>query len=246
MSTSRTLSDWFITPLGQYVMSQEQAYFDHSVNDIFGFNAVQLGLPQHNLLRRSRIPLLIRAGKDHGVKLWLEMTELPFDSGSVDLMVLPHILEFSIHPHEILREVERVLKPEGYVIISGFNPYSLWGMRRKLGSKRDYPWNGNFISVQRMRDWLALLGFEVATGHFTGYLPPFNSSKLLSRSRLAEPDARHWWSAIGGVYFLQAKKRVPGMRVIKPKWNGKFVRNLIPVSTRLNQNRATGKTKITQ
>jgi hypothetical protein len=108
MSTASTLSDWFATPQGQYVMRREQACFDKSVTDIFGFNAAQLGLPQHNLLRSSRIPLHIKAGNEPGVQLWLESEELPFETGSLDLVLLPHVLEFSPHPHQILREVERV------------------------------------------------------------------------------------------------------------------------------------------
>ena len=216
-------------------MTCEQAFFDSSVADIFGFNAVQLGLPQHNLLRASRIPLHIKAGKEPGVKLWLESVELPFETSSVDLVLLPHILEFSPHPHEILREVERVLRPEGSVIISGFNPLSLWGVRRRLGNKTEYPWCGNFISLLRLKDWLALLGFEVEAGRFACYVPPFSGSALLKRSQLFNPAGDRWWSVIGGVYFLQAKKRVPGMRLIKPKWNGRMVRKLLPASAKLNK-----------
>lgn len=216
-------------------MRREQAFFDSSVSDIFGFNAVQLGLPQHNLLRYSRIPVHIKAGKEAGVTLWLEAEELPFETGSIDLVLLPHILEFSAHPHQILREVERVLRPEGSVIISGFNPLSLWGMRRALGQKTEYPWCGNFISLLRMKDWLNLLGFEVELGCFTCYLPPFSSAALLKRSQCIEPAEGRWWAVVGGVYFLQAIKRVPGMRLIKPNWNGRLVRKLLPVSAKLNK-----------
>ena len=235
MTSARTLSDWLVTPQGQYVMMREQAVFDRSVADIFGFNAVQLGLPQHHLLRSSRIPLHILAGKEPGVKLWLETVELPFETGSIDLVLLPHVLEFNQHPHEILREVERVLQPEGSVIISGFNPLSLWGLRRALGSKEGYPWCGNFISVQRMKDWMALLGFEVDAAHYACYAPPFNGSTLLTRAQSLEPVKERNLAAIGGIYVLQAKKRVPGMRLIKPKWNGRLVRNLLPASAKLNK-----------
>ena len=244
MSTASTLSAWFATPQGQYVMRREQAFFDSSVADIFGFNAVQLGLPQHNLLRGSRIPLHIKAGKEAGVQLWLEAEELPFETGSIDLVLMPHILEFSAHPHQILREVERVLRPEGSVIISGFNPFSLWGLRRALGKKKEYPWCGNFISLLRMNDWLALLGFEIEAGRFTCYLPPFTSSALLKNPQHIEPADDHWWSVICGVYFLQAKKRVPGMRVIKPNWNGRLVRKLLPVSAKLNKVQLNNKVQI--
>ena len=234
MSTSGTLSEWCATPQGQYVLTREQAVFDRLVADIFGFNAVQLGLPQHNLLRDSRIPLHIKAGKESGVHLCLEAEELPFETGSIDLVLLPHILEFSAHPHQILREVERVLRPEGSVIISGFNPLSLWGMRRALGQKGEYPWCGKFISLLRMKDWLALLGFEVEAGHFCCYVPPFAGSALMKRSRIIETTGDQWWAVVGGVYFLQAKKRVPGMRLIKPNWNGRLVRKLLPASAKLN------------
>ncbi len=232
MPTTRTLSDWFATPQGKYVSSREQAFFDSAVSDIFGFNALQLGLPQHDLLRGSRIPLHIKAGKEAGVQLWLETEELPFETGSIDLVLLPHILEYSAHPHQILREVERVLRPEGSVIISGFNPFSLWGLRRALGNKKEYPWCGNFISVIRIKDWLALLGFEVVVGCFSCYAPPFT---LLQRSQCIEPPRDRWWAVVGGVYFLQAKKRVPGMRLIKPNWNGLLVRTLLPASAKLNK-----------
>lgn len=216
-------------------MRREQAFFDSSVTDIFGFNAVQLGFPLHNLLRGSRIPLHIRAGKEPGVQLWLESEELPFETGSIDLVLLPHVLEFSAHPHQILREVERVLRPEGSVIISGFNPLSLWGMRRALGQKKEYPWCGKFISLLRMKDWLALLGFEMVVVRFSCYAPPITGPALLKHSQCLEPSGAHWWSVIGGIYLLQAKKRVPGMRLIKPNWNGSLVRKLLPVSAKLNK-----------
>lgn len=235
MSTASTLSEWFATPQGQYVLTREQSVFDSSVADIFGFNAVQLGLPECDFLRISRIPFHIKAGKETGVHLWLEAEELPFETGSIDLVVLPHVLEFSAHPHQILREVERVLRPEGSIIISGFNPLSLWGMRRALWQKKEYPWCGKFISVLRIKDWLALLGFEVESGRFTCYAPPFAGSALLKRSQFSEASGNRWWSVIGGVYFVQARKRVPGMRVIKPNWNGRLVRKLLPASAKLNK-----------
>ena len=161
MSTANTLNDWFATPQGQSLLVREQAFFDQSVADIFGFNALQLGLPEHEFLRNSRMPLHVMAGKEDGVQVRLEAEELPFECGSLDLVLLPHVLEFNAYPHQVLREVERVLMPEGHVLISGFNPRSLWGIRRAVGSRVGYPWCGNFIALTRLKDWLALLGFEV-------------------------------------------------------------------------------------
>jgi len=235
MSTANTLNDWFATPQGLYLLAREQEFFDQTVSDIFGFNALQLGLPEHDFLRSSRMPLRAVAATEAGAQVRLAMDELPFDSGSIDLILMPHIIEFNEHPHQILREVERVLMPEGNVIIAGFNPRSLWGMRRALGSQMGYPWCGNFISLPRMKDWLALLGFEVVAGRFACYAPPLLNPKLINRLKFMEPAGDRWWAVCGGVYFLQAIKRVPGMRPIKPKWNEGLVGKLLPAAPKLNR-----------
>lgn len=241
-SRAQSLSEWFASEQGGYVLTREQDYFDRTVADIFGFNAVQLGLPKQEFLRNSRIPLRISAGNQPGNHVRLICSELPFDSDSLDLVVMPHVLEFSDNPHQIIREVERVLMPEGNLIISGFNPRSLWGMRRMLSKKEGYPWNGQFIALQRMKDWLALLGFEVVGGRFAAYAPPFRQRKWLDRYAFMEKAGDRWWAVGGGVYFLHAVKRVPGMRLIKPKWNEGLVRKLLPVAPKLN-NKITQKTE---
>ncbi len=232
---AHSLSEWFATAQGGYVLSREQAFFDHTVSDIFGYNALQLGLPEQDFLRSSRIPLRFTAGNQVGNDVRLILAELPFDSGSIDLVLMPHVLEFADNPHQIIREVERVLMPEGHLLISGFNPFSLWGLHRKLGRKQGYPWQGHFIKLQRMKDWLALLGFEVVGGRFAAYAPPFHQSKWLNRYSFMEKAGDRWWAVGGGVYFLHAIKRVPGIRPIKPKWNKGLVSNLIPSSAKLNK-----------
>ena len=104
-----------------------------------------------------------------------------------------------------------------------------------MGRKQGYPWQGHFIKLQRMKDWLALLGFEVVGGRFAAYAPPFNQRRLLDRCAFMEKAGDRWWPASGGVYFLHAIKRVPGMRPIKPKWNEGLVHKLIPASAKLNK-----------
>jgi len=232
--SAQSLSEWFATPQGGYVQAREQAYFDRTVSDIFGYNALQLGLPEHDFLRSSRMPLHFSAGNQAGNNVRVCCAELPFDTACLDLVLMPHVLEFSENPHQILREVERVLMPEGSLVISGFNPRSLWGLRRALGNKECYPWNGRFITLPRLKDWLALLGFEVAGGRFAAYAPPFYKTKWLERYAFMEAAGDRWWAVSGGVYFLHAIKRVPGMRLIKPQWNNGLVKRLLPVSPKLN------------
>lgn len=242
-SIPQSLSAWFATPQGAYVLKSERDYFERTVGDIFGYNALQLGLPEHDFLHNNRMPLRFSAGNQPGNAVRLTCTELPFDSDSMDLVLIPHVLEFSENPHQVLREVARVLRPEGSLVISGFNPRSLWGLHRTLGRHEGYPWQGRFIALPRMKDWLALLGFEVAGGRFAAYAPPFQSDKWLDRFAFMEKAGDRWWAVSGGVYFLHAVKRVHGMRLIKPKWNKGLVSKLLPVAPKLN-NRITQRRKM--
>jgi hypothetical protein len=108
-------------------------------------------------------------------------------------------------------------------------------MHRALGRKQGYPWDAHFIGLTRLKDWLALLGFEVVGGRFAAYAPPFRQQKWLDRASFMEKAGDRWWAVSGGIYFLHAIKRVPGMRLIKPKWNEGLVRKLMPASPKLNK-----------
>src|SRR5688500_86426 len=121
--------EWFETSLGQYLLEREQSHFDQAVGDVFGYNAMQIGFPQCDFLRTNRMPLQFCAAVEHGAALRASPEFLPIETNSIDLVLLPHVLEFSANPHQILREVQRVLMPEGQVMVCGFNPRSLWGVR---------------------------------------------------------------------------------------------------------------------
>jgi len=130
-----------------------------------------------------------------------------------------------------------VLISEGSVLISGFNPYSLWGVRRALGAKHGYPWAGEFIAQRRLKDWLALLGFVVVSGRYSVHAPPFHLSSSLARCKFMETAGERWRTVSGGVYFLHAIKRVPGMRLIQPQWNKKRLRRFVPATVKLHSSR---------
>jgi len=235
----RDARPWYDTTLGRYVLDREQAYIDGAVSDIFGFNALQFGLPQYDLLRASRIPTHLTLGPYRPARLLTDYDFLALANQSVDLVVMPHVLEFSSSPHQILREVERVLIPEGHVLITGFNPLSLWGAYHALQRRNsdEYPWRGRFISLPRLKDWLALLGFEVVAGKLACYVPPVQSGKWLSRLQFMEAAGDRWWPLGGGVYCLLAKKRVHSMRVILPSWSERLAaqRGIAPVAQRWPQ-----------
>ena len=149
------MGPWLKTAPGRYLLDWELGRLDHAVTDAFGFHALQLGLPEVDALRANRMPhrwvvndapvvpepLPVRVPHDDDittmppdvpVALASEFDALPFPSDSIDLVVLPHSLEFAPDPHLMLREVERVLRPEGRIVITGFNPASLWGLRQRM------------------------------------------------------------------------------------------------------------------
>lgn len=234
---SREAAEWFATPLGQYLLALEQAYFDKALADVFGYNAFQLGLTGIDLLRANRIPLRCRVDVNGAAGMRADFRALPIASNSADLVVLPHVLEFSDHPHQILREVARVLLPEAQVAIACFNPWSLWGFRRALGKKTRYPWNGRFIHLARIKDWCALLDLEITAGQMGCYVPPCSTEKWLGRFKFMEAAGDRWWPIGGSVYFLQAVKRVHGMRLITPRWNERLApaKSLAPAPKKVRQ-----------
>ena len=216
---TNTPQEWFATSLGQYLLEKEQAYLDDVTPDIFGFHAMQLGMPEVDLLRESRIAHRVRIAAADRPDVYAKCHELPLATHSIDMVLLPHVLEFAAEPHAILREVDRVMMPEGRLVIVGFNPWSLWGLRSSVGfSRNDYPWNGRFVSLPRVKDWLALLGFDVNAGRLVGYAPPFDNVRLRRTFDFMEPAGDRWWAVGGAVYMLQAIKRVRGMRLLTPAW----------------------------
>jgi SAM-dependent methyltransferase len=256
------LSKWLETAPGRYVLAWEQQQFDALVADIFGFNAVQIGLLQLPTLRSNRMPFVFAAGEpDASIndtsaatptidsdgnerpprlapQVVMRLEELPFASQSIDLLILPHALEFADDPHRVLREVERVLMPEGQVVISGFNPISLWGLRQVVGRTFDSPFlprEGQFLALPRLKDWLKLLSFDVHRGHFGCYRPPFSSDRWQSRFGFMERAGERWWSYCGAIYIVHAIKRVQGMRLIGAPWKEK---KRLPAALQPTVNRA--------
>lgn len=228
---------WFESSLGRYLIDHEYRYFDQVVANIFGYNAVQIGLPQFNFLRFNRMPLHFSVGLESQVSLRAAADFLPIQSNSMDLVILPHTLEFNTNPHQILREVHRILIPEGQIVISGFNPFSLWGACHYLKStRREYPWNGNFIALSRLKDWLKLLDFEMTGGRLCCYVPPFQQEKWRQRLNFMEAAGDRWWPISGGVYFLHAIKHMHGMRIIKPGWKNCLDAKgrIVPATQKLN------------
>jgi SAM-dependent methyltransferase len=221
------LAAWLETPPGQYLLAGEPALLDRVVGDVFGFHALQLGLPELDALRSNRMPhrwMALDAGHPpRRAALYAQGDALPFPERSLDLVVLPHTLELARDPHATLAEVERVLMPEGRVVILGFNAASLWGLRQRGGRLRRMfggkaplflPRPGEFIGYWRLRDWLRLLSFEVEGGRFGAYRPALASPRWLERFSWMDGVGDRWWPVFGAVYMVVAVKRLRGMRLV--------------------------------
>jgi len=217
--TRSSLHGWLTTPQGAYVLSWELDQFDRATEDVFGFRACQIGLPEQDFLRGNRIPHRFTLALEPGAALAADPLQLPLAAESVDLILLPHGLESHTDPHQVLREAERVLRPEGQVVISGFNSLSLWRLRQVFaGREAPAPWNARFIGPMRLRDWLRLLGMELNGGVFGCYAPPFANPRWIERFAFLERAGARWWPIAGGVYVVRAVKRVPGAMLITPAW----------------------------
>lgn len=221
---------WLATALGDYLKTQEQRLFDTAIANIFGFNAVQLGMTDVDFLRGCRMPFKLKAGAKQGT-VNCQSTQLPFQTTSIDLLLLPHVLEFSEDPHQTLRDAERVLVPEGHIIISGFNPLSAWGIKRLTAKSKGYPWEGTFFSLPRIKDWLALLDFEIVSVKMDCYALPFSNPSWLKRWYFMDKTGSACWPMMGGIFVIVAKKRVLGMRVIRPEWKQNRLQSLVAAPT---------------
>jgi SAM-dependent methyltransferase len=145
---------------------------------------------------------------------------LPLESASVDAVVLPHTLDFIAEAPDVLREVERVLIPEGRVVIFCFNPLSTWGLTRwwpRRSDRRRVPWCGAQLTPFRIGDWLRLLGFTQETREMLVFRPPVRRAQSPRLDWLESAGAR-WWPVLGGVFAVRAVKRVPAQTPLRPAW----------------------------
>jgi SAM-dependent methyltransferase len=239
-SNQQHVQTWLASTAGQYLQAKEQVLYDQAVVDLFGFNALQMGCAQMELLRNSRIPNRFVASEfaidTAQNQLSCSDDFLPFADMSIDLLLLPHRLEFSERPHQTLREAARVMMPDGHLVISGFNHLSLWGatagFKKIISSRISYPWNGKFIGLTRLKDWLALLGFEVVSVEMCCHIPPFEQLSWHKRFSFFDKVSSRRCAMLGGAYFIVAKKRVVGMTPIKPNWKLSTLKStLIPIPT---------------
>ncbi len=212
-------SGWFETPLGRALLDAEQVVAADLLERVFGFDAVTLdiGWPGKSLLANCPIHRRLSIGPGESANLRCELENVPLSTASVDAVMLPHTLEFVASPHTLLREADRVLVGEGHILVFGFNPHSSWSLRRlskRLLKRAEFPVSGAPISEHRLRDWLALLGFEIVAARRYFRRLPVNHARFLERAEFLEKP--RWLPLPSAGYALLARKHVHGMTPLRP------------------------------
>ena len=220
------LHTWFSTSPGHLILEAEIELLNDILPDLFGYHLLQVGrIASADLLASSRIlhrALVEVDGESASCSypyLFGSPEALPIASDSVDVVLLPHTLEYASRVHDTLREAQRVLVPEGRLLVLGFNPWSWFGLWRLFLHRRGAaPWKGRFLGLTRLKDWLALLGFDELTvkGHF--FRPPFRSESLMHRLRSMEKLRHQLPPYVSGAYLLVATKRVTTLTPARPRW----------------------------
>ncbi|NQY27335.1 MAG: methyltransferase domain-containing protein [Piscirickettsiaceae bacterium] len=215
----KRMSNWWKSALGRHVLEQERAVLQSLSTYFDGDYQVQLGV-------KEKLLPTVAGVKQQKVMAHLSDVDgcneaLPFKCYGLDTLLLIHVLEFSDDPHQVLREVERVLVADGTVILCCFNPWSWWGLRCLFSWQDTPPWNGHFFRRSRIKDWLSLLNFEIVATEKVLFRPPVYSEKWFAKLAPMERWGKRLWSIFSGVSIIVATKRTIPLTPIFHRWQTK-------------------------
>ena len=215
------LRTWYQRPLGRLLGETELNALEAELSNLFGYHLMVIDPPWKDCpLKDSRIPhhfiQSVAPVVQPAAGLAGHTDDWPILTDSIDAIILPHTLELSHDPHQVLREADRSLIPDGHLVILGFNPYGPWGMRRLFTpGRRHMPWDSRFLGLNRIKDWLALLGFDTLESHYLFHRPPVQNMRLLEKLQLLEPASGHGRKLLSAAYILVARKRTTIMTPLK-------------------------------
>jgi len=215
------LAQWYATALGQSILSQLEVALSSRLQDVFGYQGLQVGnlVDGKDLLAGSGLHRrLVLDSPGKLADIHSDVQSLPIASNTMKAVLFFHTLDFCASPHQALREADRVLTEDGQIIIIGFNPISAFGARHLLGGwRKKVPWNGRFYARSRVADWLSVLDYQVLDSAAMFVRPPINSERLLRRLQGLE-YLQPWIGGIGGLYVLQARKQSIPMTLARRQW----------------------------
>lgn len=215
---------WLTQFLGSNVLQIEQQYLPKYLNNCNGKHALLIGVPRQNVLFKSNkilnhyalTPLSDRLNRIRCIES--KFNELPIASSSMDLVLLPHTLDMCDRPEQLLNEVCRIVKPEGHVVILGFNPFSFWGLMQRFLKNSTVPWSFKFLKSSIVINWLENTNFELQKKGGFLFQPPIQNETIFKKLRFLEWIGQKFFPSLGGVYVLVAKAKVIPLTPIKLKW----------------------------
>jgi len=229
---AQQLQGWYASPAGQILYAELVTKLETFLPRLFGYHALQVGglAEELDLISSSAI----------GQKIYMTLDDkrgdvagssnaLPFPQDTLDLIVLPHTLDFSPDPHQVLREVHRVLISEGHLVLVGFNPISMMGVSKLMFARSQRaPWVGHFYSARRLKDWMSLLDFKVVNVGHVGMRPPIQNTRFQQRLQFLNKLKRIGLGRLGGIQIIVAKKRELTLTPMTEPWRPR--RRMIPVN----------------
>jgi SAM-dependent methyltransferase len=211
---------------GQLLLAEEQRVLSTMLApSIFNKHAILIGVPtQKSLLTETNTlhQIIISALANRGVMqmqyIEADLEELPILSGQVDLVLLPHTLEWVEHPRQLLAEACRIVRPEGLIVIFGFNPHSLFRLTQLWEKKQGIPWSADFQPVSELKKWMQLAGFQIESSYSFLYRPLSKYAYLFDHFPVCEYIGKHIFPYYGGVYALLARAKEIPLTPIKMQW----------------------------
>jgi len=208
--------NWKSTDYADQFFQRERQFLQAALRQAASPKALQIGnLIDTDVVADLDLPFLVHADNElvsEAPDLLADAAFLPFAPESFSTVILPHALEGHSLPHQVLREVHRVLMPDGHLVLTGFNPYSLMGLQNLVHKKAVY--SGRYYSSPRVIDWLQLLGFQVVASSMCQYAPLLKSERLQKMFGFLESVGDRWLPMTGGAYMITAKKRDVGMTLV--------------------------------
>lgn len=213
--------------LGNALLDLEKNVLAKLLDKHYGKQALLIGVPhQYPLMEATKLPChnLLSSFLTHERQpRFIEgnLHELPILTGSIDLVILPHTLEYVENPRRLIHEAARVVKPEGLIAVFGFNPYSLWGLQRTFSRQKEVPWTSQFINAHQIKNWLKLAEFQVEKHQAMMFRPAISHEGTFKRLEFLESigNVLHF---VGGIYCVIARAKVIPMTPIRMKWKQKL------------------------
>lgn len=212
---------WEDIPNGNIILNEINQVLDKWCSKFFGYHLLKIGALSGEVdCSNSPIKHQITLSKTKDkASVISDIDDLPFLEHSIDVCVLSHVLEFTGDPHHVVREANRVLIPNGYLVITGFNPFSLAGLNRFIPYRRqNSPWNERFFSSMRVKDWLHLMGYEILADEHVLHTSLAGTIRQGKFSAYWTKFSKEFLPQLGSIYVIVAKKRVLPLTPIRPKW----------------------------